>query len=159
MVMRGLPIPRAKLMYIVKDAKREADRLQIPFGRLADPVGRGAERSIAAFYYAREQGKEREFALQAGKAIFSEAIEVATDKGMRTVTERVGLFWPEVKASLAKEGWRETVQVNRDTMTNAGVWGVPAFKMGELALWGQDRDWLLARQLEDMCHSGDGILT
>ena len=80
-------------------------------------------------------------------------------RSMWTVTERVGLFWPEVKASLAKEGWRETVQVNRDTMTNAGVWGVPAFKMGELALWGQDRDWLLARQLEDMCHSGDGILT
>ena len=27
MVMRGLPVPREKVMYIVKDAKREASRL------------------------------------------------------------------------------------------------------------------------------------
>ncbi len=43
-------------------------------------------------------------------------------------------------------------------MTEAGVWGVPSFKIGELALWGQDRDWLLARMIEDMCHTGDGIM-
>jgi 2-hydroxychromene-2-carboxylate isomerase len=43
-------------------------------------------------------------------------------------------------------------------MTDAGVWGVPSFRIGEVALWGQDRDWLLARMIEDMCHGGDGIM-
>ena len=94
----------------------------------------------------------------AGKAIWSEAVDVATDRGMRVVTERAGLFWPDVKAAMQGDEWRDTVQRNRDTMTEAGVWGVPAFKIGDLALWGQDRDWLLARQMEDMCHGGDGIL-
>jgi 2-hydroxychromene-2-carboxylate isomerase len=158
MVMRGLPIPNQKLIYIAKDANREAGRLGIPFGNLCDPVGSGAERCIAVFYYAQSQRKEREFCFEAGKAIFSEAVDVASDKGMRIVSERAGLFWPEVQAAMQDDGWREIVQQNRDTMSDAGVWGVPVFKVGELALWGQDRDWLLARLIEDMCHSGDGFL-
>jgi 2-hydroxychromene-2-carboxylate isomerase len=43
-------------------------------------------------------------------------------------------------------------------MTDAGVWGVPVFRMGDIALWGQDRDWLMARQIEDLCHGGEGIM-
>jgi len=43
-------------------------------------------------------------------------------------------------------------------MSEAGVWGVPSFRLADLALWGQDRDWLLARKIEDMCHAGDGIM-
>jgi 2-hydroxychromene-2-carboxylate isomerase len=39
-------------------------------------------------------------------------------------------------------------------MYNAGLWGVPSFRLldrqGEtqLALWGQDRLWLVAREIE-----------
>ena len=43
MVMRGLAVPKAKRLYIVHDAKREADRLGIPFGRVCDPVGKGID--------------------------------------------------------------------------------------------------------------------
>ncbi|MGH8223244.1 MAG: DsbA family protein [Woeseiaceae bacterium] len=158
MVMRGLPVPKAKLRYIAMDAKREADRLGIPFGRIADPLGRGVERCIATFYYAREEHREREFLLAAGSAIWSEGIDVGTDEGLRAVTERAGLFWPGVKSALAETDWREACDANREDMTNAGVWGVPVFRIGELALWGQDRDWLVARQIEDLCHGGEGIL-
>jgi len=41
MVMRGLKVPKNKLLYIVKDANREARRNEIPFGRIADSVGAG----------------------------------------------------------------------------------------------------------------------
>jgi 2-hydroxychromene-2-carboxylate isomerase len=77
---------------------------------------------------------------------------------MEHVAERAGLFWPEVKGALSLDNWRDGAEVNRKVMTDAGVWGVPSFKIGELALWGQDRDWLLARMIEDMCHTGDGIM-
>ena len=123
-----------------------------------DPVGLGAERCIAAFYYAKSQGRERDFLLAAGKAIWSEGIDVATDEGMEHVAERSGLFWPELKGSMTLDVWRTTVEENRNAMTEAGVWGVPSFRIGEVALWGQDRDWLLARMIEDMCHGGDGIM-
>ncbi len=158
MVMRGMAVPKKKLLYIAKDACREAERLSIPFGKMFDPVGRGAERCIAAFYYAKTQGRERDFLLAAGNAIWAEGIDVAEDEGMEHVAERSGLFWPEVKGAMTLNDWRSTAEENRKSMTEAGVWGVPSFIIGETALWGQDRDWLLARMIEDMCHAGDGIM-
>lgn len=158
MVMRGVPVPRSKLLYIAKDAGREARRVGIPFGKLSDPVGVGAERCIAVFYYAQSQGKDRQFVLSAGSGIWAEGIDVATDGGMRIVTERCGLFWPDVVEAMADDNWRETVAANRDNLTELGLWGVPNIILDNAAFWGQDRDWLIARQLEDMCESGDGIL-
>jgi 2-hydroxychromene-2-carboxylate isomerase len=158
MVMRGVSVPRKKLLYIVKDANREARRLGVPFGRVCDPLGEGAKRCIAVFYYAKSQGKEREFVLSAGRGIWSESIDVATDEGMRVVTERCGLFWPDVVNALADNGWRAAVESNRDDLTELGLWGVPNIIVGNAAFWGQDRDWLIARQIEDLCDVGDGIL-
>ena len=101
MVMRGLPVPRNKLLYIVRDAWREAERLGIAFGPFADTVGEATERSCAVFYYAQQEKREREFVLNLGKASWSQAVDVATDKGMRKVTGRTGLFWPDVVARAA----------------------------------------------------------
>ena len=90
--------------------------------------------------------------------MFAEAIDVATDEGLQVVAERSGLFWPELQAALQDDGWRDQVQSNRDILTEAGLWGVPTFKIGEQVFWGQDRDWLLARKIEDLCHGGEGIM-
>jgi 2-hydroxychromene-2-carboxylate isomerase len=158
MVMRGMAVPKPKLLYIAKDACREAERLDVPFGKMFDPVGLGAERCIAAFYYAKTQGRERDFLVAAGQAIWAEGIDVATDEGLEHVADNSGLFWPEVKQALTDDEWRKSAEENRAVMTEAGVWGVPSFKIGDFALWGQDRDWLLARTIEDMCHAGDGIM-
>ena len=158
MVMRGVSLPQSKLTYIVKDANREAKRREVPFGKIADSLGAGAERCIASFYYAKDQGRERDFLIEAGKAVFAEAIDVATDEGLQVVAERSGLFWPELQAALQDEGWRDQVELNRDMLTEAGLWGVPTFKLGEQVFWGQDRDWLLARKIEDLCHGGEGIM-
>jgi 2-hydroxychromene-2-carboxylate isomerase len=158
MVMRGLSVPKSKLLYIANDSNREAQRLEVPFGKIADSVGVGAERCIAAFYYAQSEGKERDFLYIAGQAIWSKAIDVATDEGMQIVAKRAGLFWPDVKAAMEDDAWRQAVEANRESLTEAGLWGVPSFRIGELALWGQDRDWLLARKIEDMCQDGEGIM-
>ena len=158
MVMRGLKMPKAKLLYIVKDANREAERHEVPFGNVADSVGDGAERCIAAFYYAKSEGRERDFLLAAGQAIFADAIDVATDEGMEIVADRSGLFWPDLKDALEKEEWRAWAKENREALTEAGLWGVPSYVIGDVVIWGQDRDWLLARKVEDMCHDGEGII-
>lgn len=158
MVMRGLSVPKSKLLYIVKDANREAKRLKVPFGRISDSVGIGAERCIAAFYYAEAQGKERDFLYTVGQAIWSKAIDVAEDEGMQVVAKRCGLFWPELKEAMEKDDWRGQAEANREALTEIGLWGVPSFRIGDIAIWGQDRDWLLARKIEDMCHGGEGIM-
>jgi 2-hydroxychromene-2-carboxylate isomerase len=158
MVQRGVSLPQSKLKYIVTDASREAIRREVPFGRIADSLGAGAERCIASLNYAKSQGRERDFLLEAGKAIFAEAIDVATDEGLQIVAERAGLFWPELQAAMQDDAWHDQVQLNRDILTDAGLWGVPTFKIGDQVFWGQDRDWLLARKIEDLCHSGEGIM-
>jgi 2-hydroxychromene-2-carboxylate isomerase len=158
MVMRGLAVPKSKLLYIANDANRVAKKLELPFGKIADSIGVGSERCIAAFYYALGQGKERDFLHIVGQAIWSRAIDIATDEGMQIVAKRAGLSWPELKAAMQDDDWRAKVEANREALTELGLWGVPSFKIGELAIWGQDRDWLLARKIEDMCHDGEGIM-
>lgn len=158
MVTRGVGLPKSKLLYIVKDSNREAKRREIPFGKISDALGAGAERCVAAFYYAQQEGRERDFLVEAGKAIFAEAIDVATDEGMQIVAERSGLFWPDLQTAMKDESWRDKVEANREALIDVGLWGVPTFKVGEQAFWGQDRDWLVARKIEDLCHGGEGIM-
>ena len=158
MVMRGMQVPRTKLLYIAKDTAREAERNGVPFGKIADPVGAGAERCLAVFQYAESEHKGRDFLANAGVAIWSEAIDVSTDKGMRKVTGRTGLFWPDVVAAMQSGDWRGEVEGNRESMMNSGSWGVPTIRLGDDVFWGQDRDWLLVRHIEELCDTGDGIL-
>jgi len=158
MVMRGMKVPRRKLLYIANDTCREAARRNIPFGKVADPVGAGAERCLAVFGYAESERRGRDFLLNAGRAIWSEAIDVATDKGMRKVSGRTGLFWPGVEEAMKNDDWRAPIEANRESMMDGGLWGVPTVRMGDFLTWGQDRDWMLVRHLEELCDTGDGII-
>jgi len=158
MVMRGMKVPKPKLLYIVRDTYREARRRNVPFGKIADPVGLGTDRCLAAYRYAESEHRARDFLLNAGVAIWSQAIDVATDDGMRKVTGRSGLFWPGVKAAMQSDDWREEMEGNRESMMSSGSWGVPTIRMGDFIVWGQDRDWLLVRHIEELCDTGDGIL-
>ncbi|MGK0250223.1 MAG: 2-hydroxychromene-2-carboxylate isomerase, partial [Oleispira sp.] len=57
MVMRGLLVPDTKKMYIFHDTKREAVKLGIDYGFVADPLGEGVKRCYALFEYAQSLGK------------------------------------------------------------------------------------------------------
>ncbi len=158
MVMRGMQVPRAKQIYIVTDVNREARRLQIPFGNFIDPLGAGVERCLAVFQYAIGEKRERDFLQNTADAIWAQGIDVATDSGMRKVTGRTGLFWPDVKAAMEGDAWQPMAEENRVSMMQSGAWGVPTMRLGEFAVWGQDRGWLLVRHIEESCDTGDGIL-
>jgi 2-hydroxychromene-2-carboxylate isomerase len=121
-------------------------------------VGAGVERCLAVFAYAAGEKRERDFLLNAGEAIWAQAIDVSTDRGMRKVTGRTGLFWPDVTMAMANDDWRPEVDENRASMMASGSWGVPSLRLGEFVVWGQDRDWLLVRHIEELCDTGDGIM-
>jgi len=146
------------MIYLGSDASREARRLNIPFGKFADPLGKGVERCLAVFFYALGEKRERDFLVNAGEAIWAKAIDMSTDKGVRKVTGRTGLFWPDVVAAMARDDWREKARANRESMMESGSWGVPTLRLGDFVVWGQDRDWLLVRHIEELCDTGDGIL-
>ena len=146
MVMRGIPAPRVKRMYIVADAKRVASRQGIDFGFICDPLGAGVERVLAWSLRAREHGLEPEFLLAAMRGVWAEGVEVATDKGLRRIVESVGLSWDA--EAVRDDRWRDEVERNRQALTERGLWGVPSFVLGDYVGWGQDRLYVLEDRLE-----------
>jgi 2-hydroxychromene-2-carboxylate isomerase len=113
---------------------------------------------MAVFFYALAEKRERDFLINAGEAVWARGINLATDKGMRKVTGRTGLFWPDVLEAMQDDSWRQEVERNRASMEESGSWGVPTLRMADFVVWGQDRDWLLVRHIEDLCDTGEGIL-
>ena len=153
MVMRGLPVPRVKQMYITLDTKREAEDAGEAFGRVCDPVGRPVERCFSLWPWAHAQGRGFELLQAFTQAAFAEGIDTGTDDGLRLVVERAGLSWNDALAHLDREGWRDELEKNREQLLALGLWGVPSFRVigpageGDYSTWGQDRLWRVEQEI------------
>ena len=151
MVMRGLPVPSRKRRYIVFDAKREAEDAGVAFGRVSDPVGRPVERAFSLYPWVRSQGRAAEYLHAFTSAAFAEGVDAGTDAGLARVVERAGLSWKEARGHVADGAWREEVEANRKELFEAGLWGVPSFRLRGLGpdfeTWGQDRIWRLEAEI------------
>ena len=147
MVMRGLPVPREKRLYIVHDAAREAFARGIAFGRLNDPIGRPTERGLALIPYAEQTGQGPDYVRSFMRGVWAEGIDAGSDRGLRRIVERAGLSWNGAVQALKDEAWRKTAEDNRTEMFGLGLWGVPSFRVGTTAVWGQDRLWAVAEAL------------
>ena len=113
---------------------------------------------MAVFDYARSERRGTDFLLNAGRAIWGERVDVASDRGMRKVAAATGLSWPATQDAMRRDDWRAAAELNRESMSESGCWGVPTVRLGDFVAWGQDRDWLLVRHIEERCDTGDGIL-
>ncbi len=149
MMMRGIPASREKQKYIPRDAKREGDRVGAPFGRIADPFGKPSERGLSIMPYAIEKGRGREYVLSFLEGVWAEQIPAGSNRGLRKIVERAGLDWAGARKALDDPSWRETAEVNREALFAHGLWGVPSFAVkGQAhAWWGQDRLWLVERDI------------
>jgi 2-hydroxychromene-2-carboxylate isomerase len=146
---RGVPAPTVKQMYIVRDAKREADRLGIAFGELCDPQGAGVDNCLAIAHWAGARGPDALFAFarSAMRGIWAEARDVAEYVDLRQIVERAGLPWDEAKAALGDPAAIKAATVNAADLAVIGMWGVPSMRCGDFVAWGQDRIPLLADRL------------
>ena len=147
MVMRGLPVPYSKRRYISLDAAREARSRDIPFGRLNDPVGRPTERGLALIPFAEGSGRGEAYLLSFMRGVWAEGLDAGSDRGLRRIVERADLDWGQARAALADERWRKTAEDNRAELFSLGLWGVPSFRVGDTAVWGQDRLWAVEDEL------------
>ncbi|MBV8758962.1 MAG: DsbA family protein [Deltaproteobacteria bacterium] len=147
MVARGAQLPSVKRMYIVRDAKREADRLGIPFGEICDPLGTGVDNCIAIAHWANQRGALLPFAKSAMRGIWAEARDMAEYVDLKHVVERAGLPWAEAKEALGREEATKWATANAADLAVISLWGVPSFRCGDFVAWGQDRLPLLADRL------------
>lgn len=148
MVMRGLPVPRAKQYYITMDTKREAERVGLRYGTMVDPVGLGVERGLAVLHHAITEGHGYDFALSFTQGAFADGIDATTEAGLAQMAKRAGVSDATVKDALADESWRIMAEANREEMFAGGLWGVPSFRVNDgEARWGQDRLWAIEQDL------------
>jgi 2-hydroxychromene-2-carboxylate isomerase len=154
MVMRGVPATRQKGMYIFSDAAREARAAGVPFGRFYDPIGEPARRGYSLYPWACEQGKGVELISAFLRCAFAQGVNINKDEGLKKVVEMAGLDWSKAREVVGRSGWEELLETNRIVMYDSGLWGVPSFRLLDengaelLALWGQDRLWLFAREIQ-----------
>jgi 2-hydroxychromene-2-carboxylate isomerase len=149
MVMRGLPVPRVKRLYIVRDVKRCADAQRIPFGRIHDPVGDGVLRLLTVYPQAADADTQLRYCAIAGQTVWAEGLDACRDEVLRSVIERSGLDWSAACDKLAQGIDTRHAEANREALFGAGLWGVPSFRRGAFTTWGQDRLWMLDRLAQD----------
>jgi len=142
--------------YIFTDTLREARAQSIPYGNFFDPIGNPVRRCYSIYPWAVAQGRGNELLSAFLAAAFAEGINTNNDKGLRHVVEKAGLDWHSAKEHLGDTAWEDELESNRQSMYDVGLWGVPSFRLldenGEqvLALWGQDRLWLISRAIQNL---------
>ena len=149
MVTRGVPLPAVKRLYILTDAKREADWLGMPFGNIFDPLGEGALRCLHVAEYAAELRVAPAFVLAASRAIWAEGRDVAEDDVLRRLCDGAGLDWAGCRQAVEDPRFRARIEENARLLGELGQWGVPTFVFQGEAFWGQDRIVDLERALGD----------
>ena len=156
MVMRGVSVTFQKGFYVFQDAAREARSLGVDFGRFSDPIGTPIEQAYSIYMWALEKNRGTEFFGTFLDAVFAKGINTNRSAGMRHVVEAAGLDWNEAKHHLARTDWHDMVEQNRRVMYEAGIWGVPSYRLLDryekpvLSVWGQDRLWLVSRKIAEL---------
>ncbi|MBT7642625.1 MAG: 2-hydroxychromene-2-carboxylate isomerase, partial [Rhodobiaceae bacterium] len=159
MVMRNLPVPKRKGFYILRDTKREADRIGVPFGKIADPVGEPVKRVYSLFSWADEQNKGGDLLHAFTDLAWAHGVDTGSDDGMRQVCERAALDWNEAQKIIDNKDWEVWAEENRLRMMASDLWGVPSYRlldeMGKelYAGWGRDRIWLLVCEIQKALES------
>jgi 2-hydroxychromene-2-carboxylate isomerase len=148
MVMRGLPVPLEKRLYILRDTKREALRMGIDFGNVVDPVGQPVEDGLSLLHLAITQGKGSAFLESFLQGVFADGLDAGSAFGLEGIGLRAGLSSADMANALRDQSWRAIAEDNRADMLARGIWGVPSFRVNEMrVLWGQDRLWMLEEDL------------
>ena len=89
-------------------------------------------------------------------AAFVSGTNTNTDQGLRSVVQKAGLDWQAAKNIVGQDGWQQALEENRLAMYDSGLWGAPSFRLLDrnkntvLAVWGQDRLWLLAKEIQHL---------
>ena len=148
MVMRGLPVPVEKRLYIVSDVAREAQRLGMAFGNAVDPVGKPVERGYALLHRAIAAGKGIEFAASFLQGVWADGLDAGSDAGLNAIAARAGFDAAWVQAALPDTGWQAVAAANREELLAQELWGVPSFRVNDRpGHWGQDRLWVIEQEL------------
>jgi 2-hydroxychromene-2-carboxylate isomerase len=153
MLMRGIPAPFAKQQYIVTDSARESRARGVTYGHIVDPFGEPVKRAFALFPAALALDAGMDFVSAYLSAAWARGIDITTENGLRQVVRNAGIDWDELQAARQGTDWQALLETNLQAMLEAGLWGVPSFRVSggtdssPFACWGQDRIWRVENEI------------
>jgi len=153
MMMRGVPAPRVKQLQIMTDSKREADYYGQKFGPMVDPFGEPVKRAFALLPFMTEQGLSIDYCANYLRAAWCEGVDITTERGLKQVVEETGANWQEAQNQFDNNIWETLLEDNVSDMLDAGLWGVPSFRVTggkteePFCCWGQDRLWRVESEI------------
>lgn len=116
-----------------------------------NPDGKPVYRALSVYVVAKRHGKEIEFLQSFSQHVWGKGWDFGTNRGVKFVTDGLGLPWKEVLQSLddpeVEKEWREITSTNGAVLRNYGYWGVPCLKYADVVVWGQDKLWVIEELL------------
>ena len=135
------------------DAKREAAHYEQKLGPIVDPIGSPVKKAFELLPNLKEMDKDIEFCGNYLRSAWKEGVDITCQTGLKKVLERSGVTWEEVNQDQKSLDWKILLDKNLNRMMDIGFWCVPSFNltgggMEDLSCWGQDRLWLIKREIE-----------
>lgn len=128
----------AKRAYVFRDVMRQAQRLNLPFrGPPYHPFNPlAALRAVLAV-----EGEEQRLALTRRllAAVWSEGIDVADPDSLSTVLTESGFDAHAIRAASATSEVKQRLRSVTQEAIDAGIFGVPTFRLRGELFWGADR--------------------
>jgi 2-hydroxychromene-2-carboxylate isomerase len=139
LLMRGLTTTENKQRYAVFDASREANKLEVPFTGITDPLGQGIINAFQVFAYAELHKKELGFIKSAFNAIYVDGLDLSHKSVVASLCKQHDLDYEKALAYNNDHDWQQWSDCNQVTLDSMGLWGAPCFRFKETTCWGQDR--------------------
>ena len=141
-----------KSRYIVRDARRRAEFLGMPFeGPRPDPIVQEAgtmavaeeqpyiHRLSALGIEAQRRGRGVEFVTEVSALIFGGTQDWDQGDHLKHAADRAGLVLADLDAALENGDQLAEVETNQQALAAVGHWGVPTMVIREEPFFGQDR--------------------
>ncbi len=134
--------------YIVEDAARWASHLGLEWNPPPVAVVFGeARRSSAAWYWARDQGKERQFRNAVFRARFGAGCDTELDAALTDCAREAGLVPDDLLVAASSDEYLGRGPGELERMAQEKVFGVPIFVVDGERFFGNDRLEFLERHL------------
>ena len=135
---RGPAEVPAKRAYVFRDVMRQAQRLNLPFrGPPCHPFNPLA--ALRAILAVEDEAQQLVLARRLLAAVWSDGLDVTDLDGLSTVLARSGFDAAAILAKAATPEVKQRLRSATQEAIDAGVFGVPTFRVQGELFWGADR--------------------
>jgi 2-hydroxychromene-2-carboxylate isomerase len=121
------------------EVQRRAHAYGLPPVRWPDPWPSNYLFAMRAATFAFQQGRGREFTVQAFRHAFQQGHDLGVPERVLDVAAEVGLDPQALEAASGDPDVKQSLRAATDAAHELGVFGVPTIAVGDELFWGDDR--------------------